>query len=213
MKLVIFDFDGTLADTETLITQAMMKTLAELHLEPSTSEQCRRLIGLPLAETFTRLQPMTQEMGERCAEVYQRIFARDNRPGVVRLFPQVRPTLQALYDAGLTLTVATSRQRPSLMGFLRDMQIDHLFSYIVTVNDVAHAKPSPDMVLSTLAHTGINAADALMVGDAVYDIQMGIAAGVHTCAVTYGNGSRQALEACGAEHLIDCFSQLAQIAL
>ncbi len=213
MKLVIFDFDGTLADTETLITQTMMKTIEAMHLEPRSPQQIKAMIGLPLKETFTRLIPMTDEMGERCAKLYQEIFARDNQPGVVTLFPHVRSALQTLHDAGLTLTIATSRQRFSLVQFLQDMQIEHLFSYIVTVNDVEHAKPAPDMVIQTLEHTGIDASETMMVGDAVYDIQMGVNAGVHTTAVTYGNGSRQELEASGAEHVIDDFAQLTTIIL
>lgn len=213
MKLVIFDFDGTLADTETLITQTMMKTIEAMHLEPRSPKQIKAMIGLPLKETFTRLIPMTDEMGERCAKLYQEIFARDNQPGVVTLFPHVRSALQTLHNAGLTLTIATSRQRFSLVQFLQDMQIEHLFSYIVTVNDVEHAKPAPDMVIQTLEHTGIDADETMMVGDAVYDIQMGVNAGVHTTAVTYGNGSRQELEASGAEHVIDDFAQLTTIIL
>ncbi|MDD7605184.1 MAG: HAD hydrolase-like protein, partial [Prevotellaceae bacterium] len=62
MKLIIFDFDGTLADTEALITQTMQKTIEALHLEPRSREQCRAMIGLPLKETFMRLIPMTGEM-------------------------------------------------------------------------------------------------------------------------------------------------------
>ena len=201
MKLVIFDFDGTLADTETLITQTMMKTIEAMHLEPRSREEIRAMIGLPLKETFTRLIPMTDATGDACARLYQEIFARDNQPGVV----------QKLYDAGLTLTIATSRQRFSLMAFLRDMQIEHLFSYIVTVNDVEHAKPAPDMVVQTMERMGATPDETMMVGDAVYDIQMGVNAGVHTTAVTYGNGSREEMEACGAQHVIDDFADLYQV--
>ncbi len=213
MKLVIFDFDGTLADTETLITQTMMKTIEAMGLPQRSREQIRAMIGLPLKETFSRLIPMTDDTAERCKELYEEIFARDNRKGVVSMFPHVRETLQQLYDAGLTLTIATSRQRFSLLQFLQDMEIEHLFNYIVTVNDVEHAKPAPDMVLQTLEHTGIAAEETMMVGDAVYDIAMGVNAGVHTTAVTYGNGSREDLTAAGAQHVIDSFDQLTNIIL
>lgn len=213
MKLVIFDFDGTLADTETLITQTMMKTIEALGLPQRSREQIRAMIGLPLKETFTRLIPMTDDMGERCKKMYEEIFARDNHKGAVTLFPHVRSTLQTLYDAGLTLTIATSRQRFSLLQFLQDMEIEHLFSHIVTVNDVEHAKPAPDMVLQTLERIGATPDETMMVGDAVYDIQMGVNAGVHTTAVTYGNGSREDMQACGAEHIIDSFAQLTDIIL
>ncbi len=213
MKLIIFDFDGTLADTESLITQTMQKTIEALHLEPRSREQCRAMIGLPLKETFMRLIPMTDEMGDCCVDTYSQIFDRDNRPGVVRLFPHVADTLAALYAHGYTLTIATSRHRESLMEFLQGMQIDTYFRYIVTVNDVAQAKPHPDMVLQTMEHLNIAPADTLMVGDAVYDIQMGHNAGVHTCGVTYGNGTRADMVACQADHIIDDFGQLGSLLL
>ena len=213
MKLIIFDFDGTLADTESLITQTMQKTIEALHLEPRSREQCRAMIGLPLKETFMRLIPMTDEMGDCCVDTYSQIFDRDNRPGVVRLFPHVADTLAALYAHGYTLTIATSRHRESLMEFLQGMQIDTYFRYIVTVNDVAQAKPHPDMVLQTMEHLNIAPADTLMVGDAVYDIQMGHNAGVHTCGVTYGKGTRADMVACQADHIIDDFGQLGSLLL
>ena len=213
MKLIVFDFDGTLADTEALITQTMQKTIEALHLEPRSREQCRAMIGLPLKETFMRLIPMTGEMGDRCVDTYNQIFGRDNRPGVVRLFPHVADTLAALYAHGYTLTIATSRHRESLMEFLQGMQIDTYFRYIVTVSDVAQAKPHPDMVLQTMEYLSIAPADTLMVGDAVYDIQMGHNAGVHTCGVTYGNGTRADMVACQADHIIDDFGQLGSLLL
>lgn len=97
------------------------------------------------------------------------------------------------------------------MVFLRDMQIEHLFSHIVTVNDVEHAKPAPDMVVQTMERMGATPDETMMVGDAVYDIQMGVNAGVHTTAVTYGNDSREEMEACGAQHVIDDFADLYQV--
>lgn len=213
MKLIIFDFDGTLADTESLITQTMQKTIEALHLEPRSREQCRAMIGLPLKETFMRLIPMTDAMGDCCVDTYGQIFDRDNRSGVVSLFPHVADTLAALYAHDYTLTIATSRHRESLMEFLQGMQIDTYFRYIVTVNDVAQAKPHPDMVLQTMEHLNIAPADTLMVGDAVYDIQMGHNAGVHTCGVTYGNGTQADMVACQADHIIDDFGQLGSLLL
>ena len=83
--------------------------------------------------------------------------------------------------------------------------------HIVTVNDVEHAKPAPDMVVQTMERMGATPDETMMVGDAVYDIQMGVNAGVHTTAVTYGNGSREEMEACGAQHVIDDFADLYQV--
>ena len=203
MKLIIFDFDGTLADTEPLITQTMMKTLRAVGLPACSREQCRAMIGLPLKETFMQLLPIDSATGDLCAETYEQIFAVDNRPGAVGMFPHVSETLQALHQRGYLLSIATSRGRTSLEAFLRDMQLMSYISHIVTVNDVERAKPYPDMVDTTLSHFRISPEDTLMVGDDIYDIQMGHNAGVRTCGVTYGNGTREQMEACAADHIID----------
>ena len=78
-KLVILDFDGTIADTQALITTTMMQTIEALGLESRTREECARMIGLPLKETFTRLIPMSDEMGDMCEATYRRLFATTPR--------------------------------------------------------------------------------------------------------------------------------------
>ena len=66
MKLIILDFDGTLADTQGLIVKTMQQTLDVLGLEPRTDDQCAAMIGLPLKQAFTDLLPITDEIGEQC---------------------------------------------------------------------------------------------------------------------------------------------------
>ena len=74
MKLIIFDFDGTLADTRQLIVKTMQQTIHALELAPRTDDQCASMIGLPLKQAFTDLIPMSDEMGDRCVDTYRRIF-------------------------------------------------------------------------------------------------------------------------------------------
>ena len=92
-KLVILDFDGTIADTQSLITTTMMQTIEALGLESRTREECARMIGLPLKETFTRLIPMSDEMGDMCEATYRRLFDCNNTEGAVTLYPKVRETI------------------------------------------------------------------------------------------------------------------------
>lgn len=191
----------------------MMKTIIEMGMTAPTPEEVRAMIGLPLKETFMRLIPMTDAMGERCATLYKELFARDNKPGAVQMFPHVKDTLAQLHSAGIMLAIATSRERASLLKFLTDMQIDTYFTLLVAANDVERAKPAPDMVLKVMEHTGIAAEDTLMVGDAVYDIQMGTAAGVDTCGVTYGYGSSSEMVDAGAGHIIDDMAELTKLVL
>ena len=213
MKLIILDFDGTLADTRGLIVKTMQQTLEALGLESRTDDQCAAMIGLPLKQAFTDLLPMTDEMGERCVETYRRIFNENNALYVIPTFPHVIETLHRLHEQGYTLTIASSRSNRSLMEFVNDMHLNEIIPYVLGAEDVTRAKPHPDPVLQTLKVYGCKPEDALVVGDTWYDIEMGRRAGVRTCGVTYGNGTREELADAGADFLIDDFGKLSSICL
>ena len=211
IRLVVLDFDGTIGDTQTLIINTMQKTIAELHLPSRTREQCAAMIGLPLKQTFTDLIDMTDEMGDRCANTYRRIFDENNEPGMVPVFPHVLDTMRRLHADGRMLTIASSRSTPSLMGFVKSMQLETMVSLVMSCDDIVNAKPHPEMVLKTLKRTGCLPDETVVVGDTKYDILMGRRAGCRTVGVGYGNGSKQELEEAGADHIIDDFAQLLEL--
>lgn len=207
-KLLILDFDGTMGDTRSLIVRTMQQTLGRLGLPARSDEACAAMIGLPLRETFTKLMPMSEEMGERCEATYTRLFTANNVAGAVPLFDGVKDTIAEAHRRGVTVTIASSRGRDSLSDYVRDLGLSPYITHLVSAWDVERAKPAPDMVLKLLRLTGVAAADALVVGDTKYDILMGRSAGVDTCGVTYGNGSRRELVDAGATHVADCFSDI-----
>lgn len=211
IRLIILDFDGTIGDTQTLIINTMQKTIAALHLPSRTREQCAKMIGLPLKQTFTDLIDMTDEMGDECVVTYRRIFDEDNHPGAVPVFPHVMDTLQRLHAAGQTLTIASSRASASLMAFVKSMHLEEMIQLVMSCDDITHAKPHPEMVEKILEKTGFKAEEAIVVGDTKYDILMGKGAGCHTVGVTYGNGSREEMEAAGADVIIDDFADIWEI--
>ena len=211
MKLIILDFDGTLADTRGLIVQTMQQTIASLGLEPRTDEQCASMIGLPLKQAFTDLIPMTDAMGEHCVDTYRQIFNENNAAYTIPAFPNVLETLRLLSQKGYTLTIASSRSHRSLMEFVEDMDLQEVLSYVLGADDVTQAKPNPEPVLKTLEKFGCTPDEALVVGDTWYDIEMGRRAGVRTCGVTYGNGTREELIHAGADFLIDNFGELKKL--
>ena len=193
MKLIIFDFDGTLADTRQLIVETMQQTIQALELTPCTDEQCASMIGLPLKQAFIELIPMSDEMGDRCVDTYRRIFNENNALYVIPTFPNVIDTLFRLSAEGYILTIASSRSRKSLLDFVHTMHLEEIFSYILGADDVILSKPHPEPVLRTLEAFDCSPEEALVVGDMKYDIEMGRRAGTRTCGVTYGNGSPQDL--------------------
>ena len=207
-QLVILDFDGTLADTQPIIIASIQATLKELHLPERTDAECRTIIGLPLAECFTTLCGVDDTTAEHCADVYRRVFDELNTDGTVRLFPHVLETIKAMHDRGLQLAICSSRGRPTLEGFVKTFRLEHYVSMVVSANDVEHHKPHPEPVQKILAALGVAPEEAIVVGDASYDILMGRAAGCRTVGVTYGNQSAADLRAAGADHLIDDFANL-----
>lgn len=207
-KLVILDFDGTLGDSNNLITDTMQAVISQLGLEPRTKAECSKMIGLPLKQCFTHLIPMSSEMGDKCTDLYRKIFAENNIPGAVPPFPGVLETLAQLHREGILLSIASSRYHHSLTEFIEEFGISDIISYVLGADDVDKAKPDPESVLKTLDHFGIDAGEALIVGDTEFDIRMGKNAGTSACGVTYGNGTKEELLAAGADYIIDKFSSL-----
>ena len=212
MKLIILDFDGTLADTRGLIVKTMQQTIASLGLESRTDDECASMIGLPLKQAFTDLIPMTDAMGDQCVDTYRRIFNENNAAYTIPTFSNVLETLRLLSQKGYTLTIASSRSHRSLMEFVVGMDLQEVLSYVLGAEDVSKAKPNPEPVLNTLEKFGCSPDEALVVGDTWYDIEMGRRAGVRTCGVTYGNGTREELLNAGADFLIDDFGELLKLA-
>ena len=212
IKLIIFDFDGTLGDTRRNIVTTMQMTISELGLSGRSDDECASKIGLPLGGCFEALYPNeSKETIQRCADTYRRIFQENLQTMKPQVFPKVIETLSALKQQGYTLTIASSRWHKSLSELTSDLGIADYISYIVGADDVEKAKPNPEPVLKTISYTGFDANQTLVVGDMNVDILMGANAGAKTCGVTYGNGTKQELEEAGADYLISNIDELMEI--
>ena len=221
MKYIIFDFDGTIGDSQSLIVKTLQDTMRARKLEVKSEEACAKTIGLRLDEAFVSLFGMSAEAGMECAATYREIFLDNKKTMIVQPFPHVIETLRELHRQGFILGMASSRNHCSLDGYVKQMQLENIFSSIVAGDDVEHVKPAPDMVFMalgemkgmknpvTLAESG-DVEDlldeVLVVGDMTFDVDMAHNAGCKACAVTYGNGTREQLAS--AEFIIDDFAEL-----
>ena len=218
IKLIIFDFDGTLGDTRRNIVTTMQMAIKEMQLPEPSEAECASTIGLPLAGCFKTLFPdIQEELIPRCAETYRRIFNENLQkitpeafPGVVKTLKIVK-TLKTLKEQGLELTIASSRSRNSLTELGHNMGITDYISYLIGADDVKEAKPKPEPVLKTLAAMHYTANETLVVGDMAVDILMGANAGAKTCGVTWGNGTREEFKEAGADFIIDRMEELIRI--
>ncbi|MCW4119920.1 HAD family hydrolase [Prevotella copri] len=221
MKYIIFDFDGTIGDSQSLIVKTLQDTMRAKKLEVKSDEACAKTIGLRLDEAFVSLFGMSAEEGMECAATYREIFLDNKKTMIVQPFPHVIETLRELHRRGYILGMASSRNHCSLDGYVKQMQLEDIFSSIVAGDDVEHVKPAPDMVFMALGEmkgmknpvTSAEAGDVedmldevLVVGDMTFDVDMAHNAGCKACAVTYGNGTREQLAS--AEFIIDDFAEL-----
>lgn len=211
MKLIILDFDGTLADTAGVIIKTMQATIRELGLPERTDGQCAAMIGLRLTEIPAALYPECTIDGDLYAQTYRRLFHIFNTDDAVKLYPHVLETLNELKCRGFILTIASSRSRASLTDYITNLNLTDTISYVLGADDVKDGKPNPEPVNRTLKEFRIKPDEAIVVGDTVFDVQMGKNAGTRTCGVTYGNGSRESLK--DADWIIEGFGQLLDILL
>ena len=222
MKYIIFDFDGTIGDSQSLIVKTLQDTMRARKLEVKSEEACAKTIGLRLDEAFVSLFGMSAEEGMECAATYREIFLDNKKTMIVQPFPHVIDTLRELHRRGYVLGMASSRNHCSLDGYVKQMQLEDIFSSIVAGDDVEHVKPAPDMVFKALGEMkGMNnpgtsaedikdvLAETLVVGDMNFDVDMAHHAGCKACAVTYGNGTREQLAS--AEFIIDDFAELLEL--
>lgn len=209
IKLIILDFDGTLGDTADLIIRTMQATIKELGLPSRTDKECGDMIGLRLIEIPHVLFPECGDISELYASTYRRLFHEFNTDGAVTLYPNVMETLMELRRRGKTLTIASSRSHASLAEYIENLGLSDIISYILGADDVKEGKPNPEAIFKTLERFDFDTDEAIMIGDTVFDINMGINAGVKTCGVTYGNGSRESLS--DADWVIDDFGSLLEL--
>ena len=183
MRLLVFDWDGTLSDSTAKIITAMQLAIGNLKLPAIDDEAVRNIIGLSLPEAITELYPLVSAFDrERLRLAYIDCFVNDHTQ--TALFPGVLEGLSQLNEAGFTLAVATGKARRGLDKALTD-NMAGLFAYSRCA-DEAHSKPHPQMLYELLEQSGVPADQTLMMGDTEYDMAMAQAAGVHRVAVSYG---------------------------
>ncbi|MCS4281855.1 phosphoglycolate phosphatase [Pseudomonas sp. BIGb0278] len=206
-ELLIFDWDGTLADSVGRIVLAMNKAAERAGEAPSAEDAIKGIIGLALGEAIWTLYPHLEPLQvERFRQHYADVYmALDQQPSP--LFDGVVESLDAFRAQGYRLAVATGKARRGLDRVLKANGWEDFFD-ITRAADETRGKPHPLMLEEILAHCRAEPGQALMVGDSAFDLQMANNAGMHSVAVGYGAMSLQALAEFGPQVCIDHFSQL-----
>jgi HAD superfamily hydrolase (TIGR01549 family) len=209
MAAIIFDFDGTLADTRRGILDTAQEVLRRMGREPADEQALAATIGLPLRENFTRGAGFSETEADEAVAIYRSIFDEVAVPSITA-FPGVEEVLSTLAARGIPMAVATSRGQRSLELLMHHLGLDHYIppERCFGVETVARPKPAPDIIYVILGKLGVKPEETLVVGDTTFDIEMGKAAGCFTCGVSYGNQSAGQLAGASPDYLLDDLRKL-----
>jgi pyrophosphatase PpaX len=194
-KTVVFDLDGTLADTLELIIESYQHAFRTVLGREEDPEVIRSWIGRTLMDAFTSYSP------EHAQALYDAYLPWNDRntERLIRAYGGVGDLLADLGAAGVRLGVATSKRRASAQQAMRVLGLTEHLPVLVAMEDTATHKPDPDPILLAIARLGGTPAEAVYVGDAVVDVLAGQAAGTATVAVTWGAGRPEALAVAGPD--------------
>ena len=200
IRAVLYDFDGTLADTTELVMQCYRHTMQRHLGEVPPDEEWLRGFGTPLEVQINRFARSAVECRDML-ETY-RWYQEEQAEKLVRPFAGALETLDALLTRGYRLAIVTSRHRESTLRGIDLCGLTDRFTEIITPEDVVSPKPHPEPVLHALRRLGVAADEAVFVGDSPHDMAAGREAGTETAAALWGPFPLDALRAERPTHLL-----------
>lgn len=203
--LLVFDWDGTLADSTGIITAAVQAACRDLKLPVPADRDARHIIGLGLRDALLTLLP---ELGEarypEFVECYRRHFF--GREAEIMLFPGALELARTLKGEGYLLAIATGKSRSGLDRALKASGLQPYF-HASRCADECFSKPHPEMLFQLIGAFGAEPARTLMIGDTSHDLRMAANASVPMLAVGYGAHPRDTLLALNPRGCIDSLAE------
>ena len=209
-KVLLFDLDGTLCDTDEMIVQTMWAIYKKYKpLKERTREELYYFSGPPIRDTLAREFP--DQDGDKMYEVFKRV-SKDFYKGYVFPYPNEQEVLKALKKKGYILGVVTNKGLPLTIYSLQICHIDDLFDVIISADDVNIPKPNPSGINKALEKLGIlNKKEVLYLGDNDIDYETAFNAGVDALLVTWGPRKINVLDK--AKYLAKSYNEIGEILL
>lgn len=179
---VLFDFDGTIMDTNQVIIDSWQETFQQLEGRRQDRDVLLKTFGEPLEATMRDFFPDVPL--EKALDIY-RGYQRDNFLNSIQLFPGVRQLLDELLQRQVRMALVTSRLKHTTMQALDRFDMNKYFGYVVTADDVTRHKPDPQSINIALEKIGSEPSRSLMVGDTLFDILCARNAGCKSALVAW----------------------------
>jgi phosphoglycolate phosphatase len=212
-RFVVFDCDGTLVDSQFMISESMRRAFAAHDLAPLPREEVRRIVGLRLEEAIAKLVPeLPGSKHQEIADSYRESFfeLHDDQALQEPLYDGAKAAVQNLHDAGYLLGIATGKSRRGLDRILANYDLRKYFSDIRTADD-GPGKPNPQILLDAMGRVGVDASSTAVIGDTTFDISLAVNAKAYGIGVEWGYHEVQELLGAGAVQVIGDFSELPSV--
>ncbi len=209
--LIIFDLDGTLIDSKLDIAFSVNHTLASLSLEMLPVDTITSFVGKGVKNLLRQaLGEYAHAKFEPAIKIFRRHYGEHCLDKTV-LYPSVKKTMESL--GGFKKVIVTNKPAQFAAPILKGLEIAHFFETVLGGDDVQQKKPAPEPVYFLLEKLNVRPDKAIVVGDSPLDMQMGKAAGIRTCAVTYGYGKKEDLSFEQPDYLIDDLFELIHLVI
>lgn len=209
MKNLFFDFDGTVADTQEGIINALKYMVSELNLKDLGIETYKKFIGPSLPDSLERYYPdMDKADYQTAVKTYQSFY---NTKGVyqLELYPGMKETLAQLKNDGYKLYVSSVKPESLIKLLVPHLNLDEYFSGLYGASDDETTRNTKKAILAYgMKDAKASANDTLMIGDRMTDMEGGVQNSVHTLGVTYGFGDHQELADSGADYIVDSVTSI-----
>ena len=213
IKNVLFDFDGTLADTSEGIIKSMHYAYDCMGYEHLSDEEIRVAIGPPLQEMFRQLAGIDDDAEiEMCVNFFRERYSKE---GVTEteLYPHVQEGLAILREAGKRLFIVSSKPEVFVKQIGRRYHIAELFDGISAVPITGTAPSKTVRMGSLMKEHGMSAEDTVMVGDRHEDTEAAVANGIRCIGAAYGFDEAAVLRSCGCWKICDSFRKICELIL
>lgn len=205
-KLFVFDWDGTLMDSEAKIVSCMHSAIQDMGFETRNNDQIRNIIGLGFHEALTVLYPDKSQHYEKFVECY-RVYFLDENSEASPLFSHVEPLLELLNKHSYYMAVATGKGRRGLNKVLNDSKLETYF-HVTRCADETFSKPNPQMLNEIMDFVGVEPNETVMIGDTEYDLNMALNAGCDSIGIAHGVHDESRLRDCKP---VEMFSDIKEL--
>ena len=206
-KLYVFDLDGTLVDTRTDIALTIKEVLHAAGMDDVTEEKMKASIGGGARKAVEQLTGFSGDRLDSYEQIFNEKYDELCSNNTV-VYEGGTELVKRLKSEGKILAVITMKSRVPTIKILEHHGLLSLFDDVVTFDDVERRKPDPDSFYQLLKKHGLEADDALMIGDTTTDIMYAKNAGVDSCVVMYGYGVNEDLLGLSPEYVINSLKEL-----